>query len=225
MRFIKRNINKLICFTVLASICCNSVNAVSIDVCDYRFVSNAGIIEHIKSCVDFSGPSFESLWSLDRAKESREHLAIDTEHMAYTVQLSPELKVDEIYISAPIIDRTSNAKVVGTVFLSAGYDKNEAILSNVIKDFCLVEKLPQNLNLAGKEDIQYFLNAPDAPTELPVEFQKIESLSELGEKKDELEATEVVVNDKDGKTLDTCMFNINKITLVNIIKTGEQISK
>lgn len=131
MKFMKKLINKVLCFAILANICCYPANATSITMCDYRFVSNAGIIEHIKSCVNFSDPSFQSLWSLDRTKESSEHLAIDTEHMAYTVKLSPTLKVDEIYISAPIIDSASETEIVGTVFLSAEYDKIEVRLSDV----------------------------------------------------------------------------------------------
>ena len=49
MEFTKKVINKVLCFTFLANICCNPVNAVDINICDYRFVKNTKIIEHIKS--------------------------------------------------------------------------------------------------------------------------------------------------------------------------------
>lgn len=223
MEFTKKVINKVLCFAVLANICCYPVNAINdIAVCDSRFVSNAGIIEHIKSCVNFSGPSFKSLWSLDMAEKSREHLAVDTEHILYTVQLSPTLTVDEIFISAPIIDSASGSKMVGTILLSAQYSKPAVPLSDAIRDFCLVGTLPHDLNLVGEEDVQYFLNAPDAPAELPVEFQKIESLSTFETKKEDLEAAKVVVEEKDKKILGTGLSNINKISLVNVLRADEQ---
>ena len=48
------------------------------------------------------------------------------------MQLSPTLTVEEIFISAPIID---SAKVVGTILLSAQYNKDDIDLSGTITDF------------------------------------------------------------------------------------------
>ena len=221
MKFMKKIINKMLCFTALVNICCNPANAINeINVCDYRFVNNTKIIEHIKSCVNFSGPSFKSLWSLDRAKESSEHLAIDTEHMVYTVKLSPTLKVDEIYISVPIIDSASGSKMVGEILLTVPYGHNER-LQDVMNELCFTNDLPDRFTQIGKQHIQYFLNDPNAPTELPVEYKKIESVSDYEEKKDDLEDAKVVVEEKDKKTLGTGLSNINKISLVNVLKADE----
>lgn len=222
MKLTKKVINKVLCFAILANICCYPVNATSkIDVCDYRFVNNTKIIEHIKSCVNFSGPSFKSLWSLDRAKESSEHLAIATAHILYTVQLSPTLKVDEIYISAPIIDSASGSKMVGEILLTVPYGHNER-LQDVMNELCFTNDLPDRFTQIGKQHIQYFLNDPNAPTELPIEYEKIETLSAFEEKKDDLEVAKVIVNDKDGKTLGTGWSDISKISLVNVIRTEEE---
>ena len=196
MKLTKKVINKVLCFAVLANICCYPANAINdIAVCDYRFVSNAGIIECIKACVNFEGTRFKSLWATGRKGESREHLAVDTAHILYTVQLSSTLKVDEIYISAPIIDSASGSKMVGEISLSMKYGDNLQ-LQNVIKDFCSTDTLPDKFTLSEAKNIQYFLNAPDAPTELPVEYKKIESVSDY-EEKDVLQFTKNKESEED----------------------------
>ena len=221
MKFMKKLINKVLCFAILANICCYPANAINdIAVCDYRFVSNAGIIECIKASVNFEGTRFKSLWATGRKGESREHLAVDTDHILYTVQLSSTLKVDEIFISAPIIDSASGSKMVGEISLSVKYGDNLQ-LQNVIRDFCSTDTLPDKFTLSEAKNIQYFLNAPDAPVELPVEYKKIESVSDYEEKKDDLESTKVVVEEKDKKTLGTGLSNINKISLVNVLEADE----
>lgn len=229
MKFTRKIVNKILCLTVLGNMCCNPVSAVSnINFCDYRFVNNASIIESIKSCVDFSGPSFKSLWATGRKGESREHLEVDTDHILYTVQLSPTTTateiptVNEIYISAPIIDSASGSKIVGDVAVLMQYSKSGVQLSDVIRDFCLAETLPRDLNSVGKRNVQYFLNDPDASTKLPVEYEKIESFSAFEAKEADLEAAKVIVDDKDKKALGTGLSNINKMALVNVIKADEQ---
>lgn len=220
MKVMRKIINKVLCFTFLANICCNPVNAADIKICDYRFVKNTSIIEHIKSCVNFSGPSFQSLWSTGRKGESSEHLAIDTDCMAYTVKLSPTLTADEIYISAPIIDSASGSKMVGEILLTVPYGHNER-LQDVMNELCFTNDLPDRFTQIGKQHIQYFLNASDAPTELPAEYNEIKNLSEFETKKDELEAATVIVEEDDKKVLGTKLSNINKILLVNVIKADE----
>ena len=97
MKFIKKIINKVLYFTFLANICCGSVNAIrNIDFCDSRFVKNTEIVRLINDRVDFKSECCKSLWSTGRKGESSEHLAIDTEHMAYTVKLSPTLTVEHL---------------------------------------------------------------------------------------------------------------------------------
>lgn len=220
MEFTKKVINKVLCFTFLANICCNPVNAVDINICDYRFVKNTKIIEHIKSCVNFSGSSFQSLWSTGRKGESSEHLAIDTDCMAYTVKLSPTLTADEIYISAPIIDSASGNKMVGEVSLAVPYGHNEC-LQDVMRELCFMNDLPGRFVSIGKQHVQYFLNASDAPTELPAEYNEIKNLSEFETKKDDLEAATLIVDDRDTRTLGTGLASINKFLLVNIMEADE----
>lgn len=220
MKFTKKVINKVLCFTVLANICCNPANAVNdITVCDSRFVKNTEIVRLINDRIDFKSECFQSLWSTGRKGESSEHLAIDNKHIVYTVQLSPTLTVEEIFISAPIID---SAKVVGVILLSAQYDKDNIDLSGTITDFHSSKILPQGLNFAASEDVPYFLNAPDAPTELPAEYNEIKNLSEFETKKDELEAATVIVDEKDKKALGIGLSNINKISLVNVIEADDE---
>ena len=216
MRFTKRVINGILC-TILVSIYCPPVNAASIDVYDSRFINNPEIIDCIKNRVNFKDKYFLSLWDINRKGENCKGLEVDTEHLLYTVQLSSEKTVDEIFISAPIIDNSCDNKMVGTILLSAQYGDQKVNLSDVLKDFCLNESLPQRLNLAEANDVQYFLNTPDAPTELPVEYEKIESLSAFEEKKEELETITVVVADQDKKPLGTGLSNIGKVSLVNIV--------
>lgn len=221
MKLTKKVINKVLCFAVLANICCYPANAINdIAVGDYRFVNNTKIIEHIKSCVNFSGPSFKSLWSLDRAKESSEHLAIATDHMLYTMQLSSTLKVDEIFISAPIIDSASGSKMVGEILLTVPYGHNES-LQDVMNELCFTNDLPDRFTQIGKQHIQYFLNAPDAPTELPVEYKKIESVSDYEEKKDDLESTKMMESIKEQQALDTEFLCIKKVLFLNIMEAAE----
>ena len=140
--------------------------------------------------------------------------------MVYTVKLSPTLKVDEIYISAPIIDSASGSKMVGEILLTIPYGHNEC-LQDVMNELCSTNALPDRFAQIGKQHIQYFLNDPNAPTELPVEYKKIESVSDYEEKKDDLESTKVVVEEKDKKTLGTGLSNINKISLVNVLEADE----
>ena len=197
-----------------------------IDVCDLRFVSNAGIIKCIKDSVNFEGTIFKSLWATGRKGENREHLKIDTEHILYTVQLSPTTAaeiptVDEIFISAPIIDSASGSKMVGDISLSVKYGDNLQ-LQNVIRDFCSTNNLPNTFTLSEAKNVQYFLNAPDAPTELPVEYREIKTLSEFAERKDDLEVATIIVDDKDQKALGTGLSTIGKISLVNIIEVDDK---
>ena len=221
MKFMKKLINKVLCFAVLANICCDPANAINdIAVCDYRFVSNAGIIECIKASVNFEGTRFKSLWATGRKGESREHLAVDTDHILYTMQLSPTLKVDKIYISVPIIDSASGSKMVGEILLTVPYGHNER-LQDVMNELCFTNDLPDRFAQIGKQHIQYFLNAPDAPTELPVEYKKIESVSDYEEKKDDLESTKMMESIKEQQALDTEFLCIKKVLFLNIMEADE----
>ena len=71
----------------------------------------------------------------------------------------------------------------------------------LLQIFIQVKILPQGLTFAASEDVPYFLNAPDAPTELPAEYNEIKNLSEFETKKDELEAATVIVDEKDNTHL------------------------
>ena len=50
MKVMRKIINKVLCFAVLANICCNPVNAADIKICDYRFVKNTSIIAYKELC-------------------------------------------------------------------------------------------------------------------------------------------------------------------------------
>ncbi len=228
MKLFQKVINKVLYCTVLLNVCYSPVNAVSnMTVSDSRFINNMGLIEEIKRKINFHSAGFESLWAAGRKGESREHLEVDTEHILYTVQLSstPAVDetptVDEIFISAPIVDNSGAKNAIGTILLSAQYSRQNVQLSDIIKDFCITGTLPNELDLAEAEDVQYFLNAPDASAELPVEYQKITNLSEFEAKKDKLETTTVVIDDKDKKALGAGLSNIEKISLVNVFKAEE----
>ncbi|MBQ3876594.1 MAG: hypothetical protein II796_03700, partial [Oscillospiraceae bacterium] len=119
-----------------------------------------------------------------------------TDCMAYTVKLSPTLTVEEIFISAPIIDSASGSKMVGEILLTVPYGHNER-LQDVMNELCFTNDLPDRFTQIGKQHIQYFLNASDAPTELPAEYNEIKNLSEFETKKDELEAATVIVEEDD----------------------------
>ncbi len=95
-------------------------------------------------------------------------------------------------------------------------------VQDVIKDFCSTDTLPDKFHFVRSKKCSVLSKCSRCTCRITSGVSKIESLSTFETKKEDLEAAKVVVEEKDKKILGTGLSNINKISLVNVLRADEQ---